>query len=317
MNDRSPDTDVPTLFTGMPRSGTTYLGELAYRYLDTAAVNEGTFEFWLAEQLPQGAVLPGGKAYRRLLARFAHHLYFRFLYGADWNIDRVARELDAQVNERTPAGLATGALRLAAWRWRLPRLGHEDPQLLDDLPTALRMVPGARVVHIVRDPRDVTASVLQFPWGPNNAVVAAEDWAQKVGAARNLGARLGADRYLEFRYEDLLARPAETMAALLRFVTGTADPQRVARFVAETEANPLRTNTGTWRQKLTPAQAGQVEGAARDVMAAYGYEPATAAPRVSAVAAKIWRLHHRTLQLKNIVTGRLHLNGSGRVTPQP
>jgi len=111
-----------------------------------------------------------------------------------------------------------------------------------------------KTIYIVRDPRDVTASVLQFPWGPNNAVVAANDWNRLITKARLVGAKLGPDRYLEFRYEDLLTKPGETMAALLQFVAGSVDQVKVAEFEQETAVNPLRRNFGNWKKGLTPNQ---------------------------------------------------------------
>ena len=250
----------------MARSGTTYFGDLACRYLDIGAVNEGTFEFWLAEQNCSPSILRDDSAFHDLLHRFADHLYFHFLYKNEFNVERVANDLLPLIEERSEPGLARAALKLASQRWRRSRLGHEDPVFMYKLQNVIDMYPGCKLIQIVRDPRDVTASVLQFPWGPNNAVVAANDWNRLITKARAIGAKLGADRYLEFRYEDLLTKPAETMSALLRFVTGSVDPVKVAEFEHETAINPLRRNFGNWKTGLTTQQVQLVEAAARPQM---------------------------------------------------
>lgn len=308
---------VPIIFTGMARSGTTYLGQLANRYLDTAAVNEGTFELWLADQDCRPERLQDDAAFQSLLKDFANHLYFRFLFKKDHSIERVVAELAPLIDERSRQGLALAALKLAAQRWQRSRIGHEDPVFMYKLEKVIDMYSGCKLVHIVRDPRDVTTSVLQFPWGPNNAVVAASDWNRLITRARQLGAKMGKDRYFEFRYEDLLTKPGATMAAMLRFVAGEVDTSKVAAFEQETAVNPLRRNFGNWKKSLTAQQVQRIESAAREQMAQFGYIPEHPARRISSAAIKIWRLHHRALQVRNILFGKLHVNGQGKIDPPP
>src|SRR4051794_31561344 len=102
MNANSP---VPFLLTGMARSGTTYFGDLANRYLDIAAVNEGTFEFWLQDQNCQPEHLTNESAFRDLLEHFAGHIYFQFLFKKEHSVERVVSELLPFVEERSRNGL--------------------------------------------------------------------------------------------------------------------------------------------------------------------------------------------------------------------
>jgi Sulfotransferase family len=314
MSATSPDL-VPILLTGMARSGTTYLGELANRYLDIAAVNEGTFEHWLLERDCRPQILRDDLAFHALLKGFADHIYFHFLFKKDHSVETVLSELLPLIEERSQRGLALAALKLAAQRWQRPRLGHEDPVFMYKLEQVVDMYPGCKLIHIVRDPRDVTASVLQFPWGPNNAVVAGNDWNRLIEKARRLGANLGKHRYFEFRYEDLLTNPGETMAALLQFVTGAVDVDKVAAFEQETSINPLRGNFGNWKKGLTSHQVQLVEAASQDQMRHFAYIPEYPPRRISPAAVKIWRLHHRALQVRNILFGKLHINGLGKIDP--
>ncbi|CAN5203565.1 hypothetical protein BH10PLA2_BH10PLA2_06430 [soil metagenome] len=306
---------APFILTGMARSGTTYFGELANRYLDIAAINEGTFEFWLYDQDCRPETLRDESTYRDLLQRFADHIYFHFLFKKAHSIDQVVSELLPLIRERSRIGIARATLELARQRWQKPRLGHEDPVFMYHLDRVVDMYPGCKVIQIVRDPRDVTASVLQFPWGPNNAVVAADDWNRLVTKARKLGSRLGTSRYLEFRYEDLLTHPRETMSLLQQFVTGTVDEARVEAFVRETDVNPLRANFGNWKKGLSPEQVRLVEAAAHEQMADFGYRPQYVPGELSTTSRKIWRLHHRAVQVRNILVGKLHPTGLGKIDP--
>jgi hypothetical protein len=301
-----------TIFTGVPRSGTTLVGELANRYLDVAAVNEGPFEAWLSEQVRSEAQLGDDRFFQRLLEQLAGHLYFGLLYSRDPGdvpVQAIVSRLNALIGVRTLENVALAVLQVTREKMGHLRLGHEDPRLIKDLPEVLRVLPRCRIVHIVRDPRDVTNSVLRLPWGPNNAVFSAEVWDRWVRIARRVGAQLGPQRFLEIRYEDLLAQPRETMTALMRFVCGDVDKRLLEQFVQEMGVNPLRGNSGTWRGKLSDREIQAIEAITREMMAAYDYEPALPPSKVSIVSKVFWRIHNRAVQVKRMFMGDLASDG--------
>jgi hypothetical protein len=199
----------------------------------------------------------------------------------------------------------------------LPRLGHEDPALIFDLPKLLRVFPDAKIVHIVRDPRDVATSILQYPWGPNNAVVAALVWGRLVRTARDVGRQLGPERYLEVSYRNLLQAPREEMSRLMTFVCGQVDEARLEAYVTETAANPLRNNLNTWRNGLTEKQAALVESACGVEMTEFGFTRETDAKPLPAASRLLWQTHHHLLWLKNIFLRRLAWDGSAIYEPGP
>ena len=98
------NTLVPVVLTGMARSGTTYFGELANRYLDYCRSQRGNLRV-LARQtrLSRPEVLQNDSALRTLLRGFADHLYFHFLYKNAHNVDRVANDLFPLIEERSRA----------------------------------------------------------------------------------------------------------------------------------------------------------------------------------------------------------------------
>ncbi len=83
------------------------------------------------------------------------------------------------------------------------------------LPLLERLFPDAQYVHLIRDGRDAALSFLRMPEGtftrtwahPDTAAEFACLWRTEVAAARELGQRVGSFRYLEVRYEDLVAGP--------------------------------------------------------------------------------------------------------------
>ena len=86
------------------------------------------------------------------------------------------------------------------------------------------LFPDALYIHLLRDGHDVVAS-FRDRWGYKSAARAARsEWARYVTAARELGARLPADRFLELRYEDLVADPEGQGRRLFAFLGEDWDP---------------------------------------------------------------------------------------------
>ncbi|MFN0022585.1 MAG: sulfotransferase family protein [Parvularculaceae bacterium] len=144
-----------------------------------------------------------------------------------------------------------------------------------------RLFPDARFIHVVRDGRDVAASLLERQWrSPSGAVF--QQCASAAGAARywrSLVARgLTAEsdtlldgRILRLRYEDLVKEPQQSMRDVCEFLGEDFDPAMV-RIEATTidlagleleAAGRLRrpvnqTAAGRWRRDLAPADAAAI-----------------------------------------------------------
>ena len=298
-----------TIITGVPRSGTTMLGDLANRYLDVGCANEGPFELWLAGAVKRDADLNDNATFTRVVRELAQHDYFTLVFRGSVTAGEIEQRLRNSIDGRTIEAIGLGVLTVTAEHMQLPHLGHEDPLLIDDLSKTFRIFPHCRLVQIIRDPRDVALSILKFPWGANNPVVAADDWNRKVAQTRDVGRKLGTQRYHELRYEDLLQTPRETMGALMTFLHGSPDTAKLDAYVAETEANPLRNNSRKWETAFTQRELSLIEGCAHEQMRAVGYEFSTSARPVSSLSRKVWRLRHRFAQVTRIASGKLESNG--------
>jgi hypothetical protein len=98
------------------------------------------------------------------------------------------------------------------------RWAEKDPTYTLHLPFIEELFPDAVYVHLLRDGHDVVAS-FKDRWGYASAARAARtEWARYVDSARDLGAHLPDDRFLELRYEELVTNPESQGQRLFEFL---------------------------------------------------------------------------------------------------
>jgi hypothetical protein len=160
------------------------------------------------------------------------------------------------------------------------RFAEKTPWNAFLLPFLARTFPGLQVIHIIRDGRDVAASHIRKPWLRADAATSGKrepggylygPWAQwwvpleeRTGfetgpdvlrmsmawrlfteAALRDGAALGAERYLELRYESLVTAPSEQAERVLDFLGIDQPDSRAALAGALGKADPG--SVGAWR----------------------------------------------------------------------
>jgi hypothetical protein len=176
---------------------------------------------------------------------------------------------------------------------------------MQHLPLLDRVFPGAQYIHLVRDGRDAALSFVamrrrpRFNWSrPRGTAGFACQWRLELEAARRFGGSVGPGRYLELRYEDLVAEPEprlrevcaffglEYEAAMLEYHR-REDPSLYADHPRLAEP-PVR-DTRSWRRELRPAEAELFEAIAGDLLAELGYERAHPRPgrRARAFAERV------------------------------
>jgi Sulfotransferase family len=138
-----------------------------------------------------------------------------------------------------------------------------------NIPHLLRIkkdFPDARVVHIIRDGRDVALSLDKrgwsrpLPWDRGKGLLAAGlYWEWIVRKGRKLGSMLQPD-YLEVRYEDLVKEPAQALERLAAFLQHDLDYARIREARIGSVKSPLTsfkedleqgqfTPVGRWKNK--------------------------------------------------------------------
>jgi len=209
-------------------------------------------------------------------------------------------------SDATPdvARTAYAALAEAAQRVGGSVLVEKNPKHVLRLPFLDALFPHARFLHIVRDGRDVVASLmfrnrgarwghLQVPgWREllaahrdDNHVRCAHQWRIAIETARSDGARLG-ERYAEMRYEDLVGDPPATLERVFAFIglgvaetvlafsrkiqDATAGSYHARRQVRHYVENHRR-RVGRFRENLSGEQIAAVEAVSGSVLRELGY----------------------------------------------
>jgi hypothetical protein len=157
------------------------------------------------------------------------------------------------------------------------------------------LYPDAREIVLVRDPRDVLISVLasRHKRGVRPAPADPARWVGEEFTGRILAVleswRRRRERTHLVRYEDLMMRPQETLAAVAEYVgLGTGDDavdpmiesagRRLPGMEQHRTTADAESSIGRWRRDLAPEMVEACEQAVGTAMAAWGYTPEHAAP---------------------------------------
>jgi hypothetical protein len=177
------------------------------------------------------------------------------------------------------------------------RYGDKTPVYVLAIDELAGVFPEARFVHVIRDGRDVALSLLELahPDHPRTAGQIARQWTDWVHAGRAAGERIGAHRYLEVRYEALVAQPEPELRRICDFIALDFDPIMLhpeARGLSAVPAHehwqhanvdrPPTAGLRDWRTGMAPRDLARFEAIAGAELAAAGYERAV--PHLPATA---------------------------------
>ena len=278
----------PFFILGAPRSGTSLIARMLNSHSDIAVPDETKIFQTFVPLLPLYGDLRQPGRLQRLVADVVAWRWVRRLPNpphCDAVLERVARPELGAVFE---AVLSVWAEQQGKACW-----GDKTPNNLYFWPFIEASFPRAAIVHIVRDGRDVALSQIKAPFGPKTIAMAAERWVEFVKRIRAIGERFGSNRYVEIRYEDLLARPLATITQVLQLIGEPFDPAVLqfhmdARPVDTDPVNdaniqrPLQTdNSGKWKSVVERRKVEVFESIGGAMLEACGYPRATTAAPMS------------------------------------
>jgi hypothetical protein len=155
-----------------------------------------------------------------------------------------------------------------------------------NLGRALTHLPGVRVLHLVRDPRDVARSSVGMGWA-GSTYYGVRHWIRTEREWAALAPRLAPDQVLQVKYEDLIEAPETTLRRVCGFFGMDYDPRLLDYDGESTYAKPDPALTYQWRRKQSPREIGLVEARVGELLASLGYEPSGHPPVVPGTAERI------------------------------
>jgi protein-tyrosine sulfotransferase len=172
------------------------------------------------------------------------------------------------------------------------RWAEKTPQNIRNLDWILARFPQAAVIHVLRDGRDVVCSMRQHPdwrwvaggWqkvlAPRSIEWYARRWLDDTAAGM---AWRGDARYVEVRYEDLVADPPAVLRAICDGIGVTADLEWLAQVAQRAdgaghterpdyEGALSGASVGRWREDLSAAERREVERLCGPRLRELGYD---------------------------------------------
>jgi len=271
---------APVFVVGCPRSGTTLLYHMLLSAGDFAVYRAESNVFNLL--VPRFRGMRSAADRRELLEIWLRSKLFR-VSGLD------AGEITARIMNECRCGgdFLRIVMEEVAHKQGVRRWADCTPDHLLYMEEIKRQIPDALFLHIIRDGRDVALSYIQqgwsypLPWDRGERLaVAGLYWEWAIGEGRDQGQHLGTD-YHEVRFEELIAKPGETLARLGLFIGHDLDYDRIQQagigsvsepnssFGGESEGafNPV----ARWKTKMSPQQIAALEEVIGDALQELGY----------------------------------------------
>ena len=282
----------PFFIVGCPRSGTSLLRSLLRSHPNLTAPSESHF-------IPRCYKAFGDPANASEARRIS-----RFILETSWVKEWGALDVgpDDFADCRSYREIVRRVFEAFARLEGKPRWGDKTPQHVLELPTLLQVFPEAKIIHIIRDGRDVAHSWLRTRYHPHNYYTAAQLWRRFVEAGMRFGSSASPGVYLEVRYEALLESPRETMQSVCDFLDEPFDEavlspnptskdlrMTVGRMVSLSKL--VTANQGKWRSTLSPEQRALFESVAGDFLSDLGYEVEGRSRPLPAWERSYWQMH--------------------------
>ena len=272
----------PIFIVGCPRSGTTLLQLMLHAHADIAIPPENRFLLELYDQRQRFGDLRD-PANRRSLARFI--VSRRRSKVRDFGLDPKAVRRQIMRAAPTVGTAAATVFSAYAAQFGKRRWGDKRPSYIQRLDTIVRLFPDAQVIHIIRDGRDCVSSLKRMPWWRGGSMKAIWTWRNAMVNGERARRRLGADAYVEVRYEDLVRDPEAQLRRLCGFLDepfheAMLQPHQIAD-IAVPQRKVWHTGTHApvndgavhrWRQDLDHWELALLEFTAARQLRRHGYE---------------------------------------------
>ena len=255
--DRAPSLPVsaPVFLVGAERSGTTLLRLILDSHPDISFGEE--FEY-AVDLVGSDGEVPDMDQYRKYLE------VNRIFSGSGFVFD---------------AGLSYFELVDGFLRSRQQKKGadHVGATIHFGFSKALKLWPDAKLIHIVRDPRDVSPSNVEMGWA-GNVWFGLDKWLEAEDEWAAVKDVLAPGQALTIKFPDLINDHRTTVGSVCDFI-GVSYTEEMFSYVDDTDyRRPTPGLAASWQTKLSPKQVRLIEARVGDRLEQLGFEPSGLAP---------------------------------------
>jgi hypothetical protein len=271
---------------GCPRSGTTLLQRVLDAHPNVAVMPEAHWIYELVEK--RTGMTPEKVVESDIVPALMGHAKFA-------RLGITCDQLLGLIGENQGATYSTLVRRIFDVYGRMRNkelVGNKTPALVRRLEVLHELWPEVRIVHLVRDGRDVFLSMKNRPLhnqGPGARMGWTEDpvstvalwWELNVQMGRKAGKTLGPRLYHEVLYETFVKHPTEACADLCAFLAAPYT-DAMLRFYEDGKTRkaslPITPGLRNWRSQMSPHDVEVFESAAGRMLDDLGYSRACPHP---------------------------------------
>ena len=170
-------------------------------------------------------------------------------------------------------------------------LGDKDPRFLDFIPHLYKTLAHSKIIHIIRDPRDVVLSRTKADWSKHwPFFMHAYIYRAQIERGRDLARKMFGNNYMELYYEDLIEHPETELNKISSFLQIEFDAgmlqfgdsakslvdEKEMQWKKETLGPLLKNNKQKWRSEFTNEQINLVEEICSDTFRLHPYQKSKA-----------------------------------------
>jgi hypothetical protein len=140
------------------------------------------------------------------------------------------------------------------------------------------LLPECKVIHMLRDPRDVARSSIGMGWA-GNTYYGVDHWIGTEREWNEAAPRLAPENVMELRYEALFRDIDAELHQVCAFIGVPFEPAMLDYHLTTTYAPPDLKLVEQWKRKASPRELSLLEGKIGVMLVARGYAPSGHLPK--------------------------------------
>jgi hypothetical protein len=163
------------------------------------------------------------------------------------------------------------------------RWGEKTPRHLFHWKPILSYFPNSKVIHILRDGRDVATSWIDSRFGPKTYFRAAKEWIKFLKEIENLKKEINENNFYEIKYEKLISDTERELKKICSFVEEDYESQMLYFYenkspyptdkinLQNLQKPIIANNKGKWQTRLSKKELYYFESIAGEYLEKYNY----------------------------------------------